>query len=185
MQRRFLTKRCVGFSSRPTANFSEWCSSFPQLLCLRCLQYASILRPLPLQWIVPTHQLINHQNRGNTVIPLSGTNELDPLCSSFAQAHLLSTWDILPPLWARDVAFIYKLYLTSHTFWCVGVLHLSVSCVLYLRINCVQLLCVVFVFFVKLICGFLSPSCNFVCFSSFLCLYLDYVSLICIFHLDM
>ena len=141
MQRRFLTKRCVGFSSRPTANFSEWCSSFPQLLCLRCLQYALILRPLPLQWIAPTHQLINHQNRGNTVIPLSGTNELDPLCSSFAQAHLLSTWDILPPLWVRDVAFIYKLYLTSHTFWCVGVLHLSELCSAFKNQLCSTFMC--------------------------------------------
>ena len=50
---------------------------------------------------------------------------------------------------------------------------------------CVQRLCMVFVFSMMQVCGFLSPSCNFVCFSSFLCLYLDYVSLICIFHLGM
>ena len=86
---RFLTKRCVGFSS-PMANFSERCSTFSQLLCQRCLQCVWMLRPLPLQWIAPTHQLINHQNRGNMVIPLSGTDEPNPLCSSYAQAHLLS-----------------------------------------------------------------------------------------------
>ena len=179
----FLTKWCIGFSS-PTTNFLERCSSFSQLLCQRCLHCAWMLRPLPLQWIAPTHQLINHQNRGNTVIPLSGTDEPDPLCSSFAWAHLLFAWDIVAATVARDVAFICKLCLTSHTLWCVGVLHLSVSCVLHLRINCVQLLCVVFVFLVKLIYGFLSPSCKFVCFSCF-CLYLDNVSLICIFIVTM
>ena len=64
-------------------------------------------------------------------------------------------------------------------------LHLSESCVLHLRINCVQLLCMVFVFSVKLICGFLYHSCNFVYFFSYLCLYLDHVSLICIFHVGL
>ena len=39
----------------------------------------------------------NQQNRGNTVIanPLRETNEPDPLCSSFARAHLLSAWDVV------------------------------------------------------------------------------------------
>ena len=48
----------------------------------------------------------------------------------------------------------------------------------------VQHLCVVFVFSMTLVHGFLSPSCNFVFF--FLpMLYLDYVSLLCIFHVGM
>ena len=34
---------------------------------------------------------------------------------------------------------------------------------------CVQRLCMVFVFSMMQVCGFLSPSCNFVCFSSCLC----------------
>ena len=62
------------------------------------------------------------------------------------------------------------------------VFNIYLNCVMHLRINSVQLLCVIFVFSMKLICGFLSPSCNFVCFSFCLCLYLDYVSLIFIFH---
>ena len=48
---------------------------------------------------------------------------------------------------------------------------------------CVQHLCVVFfVFSMTLVCGFLSPSCNFVYFSSYLCCIWIYVSLLCIFH---
>ena len=95
IQRRFLTKWCVGFSSTSMANFSEWCSSFSQLLCQRCLQCSLMLHRLPLQWIAPTHQLINHQNKGNMVIPLSRTTKPDPLYSSFAWAYLLSAWDVV------------------------------------------------------------------------------------------
>ena len=49
---------------------------------------------------------------------------------------------------------------------------------------CVQCLCVVFVFSMILVCGFLSPSCNFVCFSSYLCC-IWIVNLLCIFHVGM
>ena len=81
----------------------------------------AMLRPNPLQWIAPTHQPQNHQNKAHTVIanPLHGTCSPDPLCSSFAQAHFSPLGTPLPPLWV--FAFTDKLCLTSHAFWSVGV----------------------------------------------------------------
>ena len=124
-----------------------------------------MLRP-PLKWIAPTHHTPkNHKNRGNMV-----TNK-PTLYSSFARAHLLFAWDIVAAIIGLC---IYKLCLTSHTLWFVGVWFFVFSMKLICGF-CVQHLCVVFVFSMTLICRFLFlPT-----------LYLDYLSLISIFHAGM
>ena len=59
--------------------------------------------------------------------------------------------------------------LTFHTLWSIAI---WLYCFPWTHFNlwfCVQRLCVVFVFSMTLVCGFLSSSCNFRCFSSCLC----------------
>ena len=72
-------------------------SSFLSTTVAECLQSSSMLRPNPLQWIAPTYQPQNHQNRVHTVQEnlLRGTLWKDPICSSSVAAHLLSAWDII------------------------------------------------------------------------------------------
>ena len=78
----------------------RWATDLSPIIFLfvmrRCLQCTSMLRPLPLQWIAPTHQIRNHQNKGNTMVfPLSRTNTWVPLCSSFTHARLLFAWNVV------------------------------------------------------------------------------------------
>ena len=88
------------------------------LLSLNCCATRYLLRSLPLQWIAPIHQLINHQNRGNTmVIPLGGTNKLVLLCSSFTWVHILSVWDIVATTVeedTRDMCLSKQIWEWSH-----------------------------------------------------------------------
>nr|POF00307.1 hypothetical protein CFP56_33940 [Quercus suber] len=63
-----------------------------------CLQSPSMLCPNPLQFLAPTHQPQSYQNRAYQSMktnPLRGTLRKDPLCSTNAQVHLLSAWDIV------------------------------------------------------------------------------------------
>ena len=84
--------------------------------------------------------------------------------------------------------------LTFHTLWSIALWLYCFPwtqfnlwfCVQHLCVILVQRLCVVFVFSMTLVCGFLSHSCNFGCFSSCLCcIWIIYVSLLCIFHVGM
>ena len=56
--------------------------------------------------------------------------KLNPIPSVFPllEPTFSSLGTLLPPLWAKDAAFICKLYLSSHTLWCVDVLHLFELC---------------------------------------------------------
>ena len=72
-------------------------SYFLSTTMTECLQSSSMLRLNRLQWVAPTHQPQNHQNRAHTVQanPLRRTLWKDSLCFSFARAHLLSVRDIV------------------------------------------------------------------------------------------
>ena len=80
----------------PTATIFAFYPFFLSTTVQRCLQFSSMPRPLRLQWTKPTHHpAINYQNKSwNTVITIPhGTNE--PIPSCFAQAHILSAWDVV------------------------------------------------------------------------------------------
>ena len=72
-------------------------SSFLSTTVAECLQGSSMRSLNRLQWVAPTHQPQNHQNRAHTVQanPLFLTLWKDPFYSSSVAAHLLSTWDIV------------------------------------------------------------------------------------------
>ena len=88
------SKRCALFNGY---FHSLQLSSFFSTTVTECLQSSLMLCLDPLQWIAPTHQPQNHQNRAHMVQANLLRENLwkDPLCSSFARAHLLFAWDIV------------------------------------------------------------------------------------------
>ena len=96
-------------------------SYFLSTTMTECLQSSSMLRPNRLQWVAPTHQPQNHQNRAHTVQanPLRGTLWKDSLCFPSLELTFSLLGTSLSSLWVS--AFIGKLCITSHALWFVGV----------------------------------------------------------------
>lgn len=97
------------------------------------------------------------QNKHNSTPPV-----LPSLESAFSWL-----WMLLPPLWARDAAFICNLYLNfSYSLMCWCVLQTSIwhkfPLIQYHPVLVFNFVCGFCILSVKFICGFLFPSCNFV-----------------------
>ena len=91
------SKWCV-VQSKWLFPFSSPFCFFSQLPVAECFQSPSMLCPNPLQCLSPTHQPQSYQNKAHQLMkanPIHRTKRKDPLCSTNAQAHLLSAWVIV------------------------------------------------------------------------------------------